>query len=64
MIICVCAGTSSHDIDELLESGNSLDDIIAITESTMSCGTCANYLKEYVNMKRYHFENCRNKREL
>ena len=26
------AGTSSHDIDELLESGNSLDDIIAITE--------------------------------
>lgn len=48
MIICVCSGTSSHDIDELLESGNTLDDIIAITESTMSCGTCIDYLKEYV----------------
>lgn len=57
MIICVCSGTSSHDIDELLEYGNSLDDIIAITESTMSCGTCVEYLKEYVK----EYENKRSK---
>lgn len=44
----ICTGTSSHDIDELLDSSNSLDDIIDITGSTMSCGTCTNYLKEYV----------------
>lgn len=54
MIICICTGTSSHDIDELLDSGNSLDDIIKITESTMSCGTCTTYLKEYV--KEYETE--------
>ena len=44
----ICTGTSSHDIDELLDSSNSLDEIIDITGSTMSCGTCTNYLKEYV----------------
>ena len=61
MIICVCAGTSSHDIDELSLMRGRLSFKMVKKEST--CPYCG-LVGKGGNMKRYHFENCRNKKEL